>query len=73
MSVPIWEAMMELRSFLFDKVYTSDQVMREVYKARHLVEDLFNYFVRHYDEVPGNIARLLATIRCVRSPTMLRA
>ncbi len=58
MSEPIWEAMMELRSFLFDKVYTSDQVMREVYKARHLVEDLFNYFVRHYDEVPAEYRAL---------------
>ena len=58
MSEPIWEAMMELRSFLFDKVYTSYQVMREVYKARHLVEDLFNYFVRHYDEVPAEYRAL---------------
>lgn len=43
---------------MFDKVYTSDQVMREVYKARHLVEDLFNYFVRHYDEVPAEYRAL---------------
>lgn len=58
MSEPIWEAMMELREFLFDNVYTSDQVMREVYKARHLIEDLFNYFVRHYDEVPAELRAL---------------
>lgn len=58
MSEPIWDAMMELRTFLFDRVYTSDQVMREVYKARHLVEDIFNYFVRHYDEVPAEYRAL---------------
>lgn len=52
MSQPIWDAMMELRAFLFDNVYTSEPVMREVYKAKHLVEDLFDYFVRHYDQVP---------------------
>lgn len=52
MSAPIWDAMMELRSFLFDRVYTSEPVMTEVYKAKHLVEDLFDYFVRHYDQVP---------------------
>ena len=52
MSEPIWDAMMELRAFLFDHVYTSEPVMREVYKAKHLVEDLFDYFVRHYDQVP---------------------
>lgn len=58
MSEPVWEAMMELRSFLFDNVYTSETVMREVYKARHLVEDLFNYFVRHYDQVPAELRAL---------------
>jgi len=52
MSEPVWDAMMELRSFLFENVYTSEPVMREVRKAKHLVEDLFDYFVRHYDQVP---------------------
>lgn len=52
MSPVIWDAMMELRAFLFDNVYTSEMVMQEVYKAKHLIEDLFDYFVRHYDEVP---------------------
>lgn len=52
MSEPVWDAMMELRAFLFDNVYTSDTVMVEVAKAHHLVEDLFEYFVRHYDQVP---------------------
>ncbi len=46
---------MELRSFLFDNVYTSEPVMHEVRKAKHLVEDLFDYFVRHYDEVPQEL------------------
>ena len=44
--------MMELRSFLFDHVYTSESVMREVRKAKHMIEDLFEYYVRHYDQVP---------------------
>ncbi len=55
MSAPIWDAMMELRSFLFDNVYTSEPVMHEVRKAKHLVEDLFDYFVRHYDQVPQEL------------------
>ena len=50
MSEPVWDAMMELRSFLFDHVYTSEPVMIEVAKAKHLVEDIFDYFVRHYDK-----------------------
>ena len=55
MSEPVWDAMMELRSFLFDHVYTSEPVMIEVAKAKHLVEDIFDYFVRHYDKVPEDL------------------
>lgn len=58
MSGPIWDAMMELRAFLFDNVYTSEPVMHEVYKAKHLIEDLFDYFVRHYDEVPEELREI---------------
>lgn len=55
MSPRTWDAMMELRAFLFDRVYTSEPVMVEVRKAKHLVEDLFDYFVRHYGEVPQEL------------------
>ena len=55
MSESVWDAMMELRSFLFDRVYTSEPVMVEVAKAKHLVEDIFDYFVRHYDKVPQDL------------------
>ncbi|MEF2559988.1 MAG: deoxyguanosinetriphosphate triphosphohydrolase [Eggerthellaceae bacterium] len=55
MSTEVWDAMMELRAFLFDKVYTSEPVMVEVAKAKHLIEDVFDYFVRHYDEVPQEL------------------
>lgn len=52
LSDQVWDAMMELRAFLFANVYRSDSVMREVRKAYHLVEDLFEYYLRHIDEVP---------------------
>ena len=52
MSEHVWGAMMELRAFLFERVYTSDVVMGEVVKATHLVGDLFDYYVEHPDEVP---------------------
>lgn len=58
MSPVIWDAMMELRAFLFENVYTSDPVMIEVAKAKHLVEDLFDYFVRHYDKVPDEFKEI---------------
>lgn len=52
MSDAVWNAMMELRAFLFERVYTSDIVMVEVAKATHLIENLFDYYVAHVDEVP---------------------
>lgn len=52
MSDAVWSAMMELRAFLFDQVYSSPAVMVEVKKAFHLVGDLFDYFVDNIDEIP---------------------
>ncbi|MBC2889661.1 deoxyguanosinetriphosphate triphosphohydrolase [Gordonibacter massiliensis (ex Traore et al. 2017)] len=52
MSDPVWNAMMELRSFLFARVYTAPVVMAEVDKATRLVGSLFDYYVAHIGEVP---------------------
>ena len=52
MSDPVWNAMMELRAFLFARVYTAPVVMAEVDKATRLVGSLFDYYVAHIDEVP---------------------
>ena len=45
-------AMLDLRSFLFEKVYRSDAVLVQVRKAFHLVEDLFDFLMDHFDMVP---------------------
>lgn len=52
MSDQVWHVMMELRSFLFDHVYSAPVVVHEVKKAAHLVEDLFSYYIEHTDEIP---------------------
>lgn len=52
MSDKTWAAMDELRTFLFESVYRSEEVMREVRKAYHLVQDLFGYYLKHIDKVP---------------------
>lgn len=54
MSQPVWDAMMELRAFLFANVYTAQPVMAEVEKATHLIGDLFDYYAAHIDEVPAD-------------------
>lgn len=52
MSAPVWDAMMELRQFLFDTVYTRSDAKAEEPKANRLVEVLFDHYVDHFDEVP---------------------
>ena len=52
LSAAAWDAMEELRDFLFDTVYQSESVLREAYKAQHLIGALFDYFVAHPDSVP---------------------
>lgn len=52
MSDEVWDAMMELRSFLFRKVYTAPVVLAETAKAGRLLETLFDYYVAHLDEIP---------------------
>lgn len=53
MSDAVWSAMMELRAFLFDNVYTSEVVMEEVAKAMRLIDVLFAYYIDHPIDIPA--------------------
>lgn len=53
LSEPVWDAMNELRSFLFSHVYTAPQVLVEVNKAKYLITKLFDYYVANPEEVPA--------------------
>jgi len=53
MSEPVWQAMMELRSWLFDNVNPQSDAKVEEPKANGLVEGLFMYYMGHLDEVPA--------------------
>ena len=52
MSERTWDAMMELRRFLYDNVYQRSDFQKEGPKAFDLVYALFDYFIKHVDEVP---------------------
>lgn len=52
MSDAVYNAMMELRTFLFERVYSSEKVMCEAQKAKRLIAGLFDYYVGHVDEIP---------------------
>ncbi len=52
LSPQVWDAMMELREFLFQNVYLAPAVLEEVDKATRLLNALFDYYVEHPGEVP---------------------
>lgn len=57
MSEGVWRALSELRSFLFDHLYTKGDAKYEEPKADRMIEELFDYFVSHIDEIPDEYRR----------------
>lgn len=52
MSPEVSEAMDKLRRFLFEHVYIGSEAKREEEKAKKLLQSLFDFFVRHPEELP---------------------
>lgn len=53
MSEPIWQAMMQLRTYLTEHIYTVSDAKVEEPKANRLIEELFEHYITHLDEVPA--------------------
>ncbi|NPD31265.1 HD domain-containing protein [Eggerthellaceae bacterium zg-1084] len=58
LSDPMRDAMMELRSFLFDSVYLSAPVRAEADKAARLITCLFDFYVRNPRHIPDDHLRI---------------
>lgn len=56
MSPRVWDAMMALRTWLFDNVYLSDRAKSEEPKAFGVVQALFDYYLVHPAELPEEYA-----------------
>lgn len=54
MSPVIWEAMMELRAFLFDNVYLSSRAKASEPKAAGVVTRLFSHYLEHPEDMPAD-------------------
>lgn len=55
---PVLEAMNELREFLFEAVYTNPVAKSEEGKAETMLETLYEYFVKHPEQMPGMYRRI---------------
>ncbi|ATW27655.1 deoxyguanosinetriphosphate triphosphohydrolase [Candidatus Formimonas warabiya] len=53
MSPEIQEAMDELRKFLFKRVYIGSRAKSEETKAKEMLKMLYQYYLDHHDELPG--------------------
>jgi dGTPase len=49
------EAMVQLRSFMFERVYLGPEATREHAKIRVVVSSLFDYYCEHPEEIPNSI------------------
>lgn len=54
MSPAVWKAMMDLRAFLFDHVYLNEAAKAEEPKAYHIVQALFDHYMRVPEDLPAD-------------------
>ncbi|MCR5772479.1 MAG: deoxyguanosinetriphosphate triphosphohydrolase [Butyrivibrio sp.] len=59
MSDEVYDAMLELRKFMFARVYTNPVAKGEEGKAVDLVKTLYEYYLHHEDRFPGYLKNLL--------------
>ncbi len=60
MSTDIGREFDALRTFMFENVYLNGNAKREESKAKHVVEQLYRYYLAHMDELPDEFMRYAA-------------
>ena len=58
MSDDVFSAMTELRQFLYDNVYRSEQVHKEFVKAKKILIELYNYFLTDKEKLEKELNAL---------------
>jgi dGTPase len=58
MSDAVWNAMQELRAYLFETVYSAPVISSENSKASALIQRLFWHFIDHPDQLPADVVRI---------------
>ena len=59
MSDEIGKAMQELRAFMFENVYQNPKAKGEEGKAVRLVENLYAYYLEHFNELPEVLLKIM--------------
>ncbi|MBR2942234.1 MAG: deoxyguanosinetriphosphate triphosphohydrolase [Clostridia bacterium] len=48
-----WDALLELRAFMFDRVYSRDWAANECQKTQHIITELVEYYMEHPQQMPN--------------------
>ena len=59
MSEEIEKAMLGLRQYMFENVYTNSEAKKEEVKANEMLELLFDYYLKHTDKLPHEFKYLI--------------
>lgn len=59
MSEPILEAMMGLRKWMFENVYQNDAAKSQESKAKHMIEELYAYYLADISSMPEEYRRYI--------------
>jgi dGTPase len=55
MSKAVLSAVYLLRDFLFERVYESEEIIREFRKAKKILRELYDYYLRHPEEIAAAV------------------
>ncbi len=59
MSQEMQDVFLGLRQFMFENVYTNPSAKGEEFKAENMIEQLFNYFSKHFYEMPSEYIQMI--------------
>lgn len=58
MSDEIWQALLDLRKFMFQSLYTNPVAKSEEVKAKRMLKMLYEYYADHFGEIPEKYQRI---------------
>ncbi len=59
MSEEVQDALVNLRKFMFENVYTNPAAKGEEFRAENMIEQLFEYYNKHFHELPAEYIRMI--------------
>lgn len=60
MSETMDQAFKGLRSFMFERVYVNSEAKAEEGKAEYMIEQLYEYYIHHVEELPSEYVKMIA-------------